>query len=97
MLTEIDAYDGGQKYRIKLGEQESVSWRLANLNDGETLSSASTVITGTAVTAVQTNLTSPDVTYRVTAAELGIADLVISLNTSNGDVKKHLLVFEVFA
>ena len=31
----IPAYDGGQRYRIRLGEIDSICWRCDNLADGD--------------------------------------------------------------
>lgn len=96
MAIEIDAYDGGQVHRLRLGEAETLVWRLHDLPSGDSLSSSSHTITGSAAFATQTFILDPEVGYRVTAIAEGSSDLEVTLNTSLGDIYKHRLIIKVF-
>lgn len=96
-LDEISAVDGGQVYRIQVGEFETVQWELINLPAGDTLSASSFSITsGTSATLVQTDLVSPVVSYRVTGVSVGDTFVDVVLDTAAGDRHKHSVIFKVF-
>lgn len=97
MAYDITAYDGGQEHRMRLGEVETLVWRLTDLPDEDALSSATvSIIAGTGVTAVQAYISPPEVGFRVTAESLGQSEIEVSLNTSLGDLYKHRLIIDVF-
>lgn len=97
MATEIDAYDGGQEHRIKLGEVETISWRLHALEEPITLSSASVEIEpASGLSAVEVFLDTSTVALQFTPSIVGKYNAVVAMTDSGGDVHLHELVIDVF-
>lgn len=95
-MHEVDAYDGGQVHRMRVGEIQTVSWRLDDLDVTDTLSSASLDTIEPGLSAVQTSIDAEKVAFQFTASTIAEYDVNVSLNTSLGDVFRHRLIFEVF-
>ncbi len=96
MPVELQAYDGGQEYRLRLGEIQTIAWKLDPIEVMETLSGAGIDAIDAGLSAVLASIDTTTVSYRFTASAVGLYDVVVSLNMSSGDKKIHRLVIEVF-
>jgi len=98
MPIERQAYDGGQEQRLKLGEVETIQWKLDPLDQPGELGSASVAIEpDVGLSATQVSIDTTAVAFQFSATSLGKYDAVVSLHEVGGDLRKHLLVIEVFS
>jgi len=96
-MIEIDAYDGGQVYRMRVGEIQTISWRLDGLDVTDALSSSALDPIGAGLSGAQTSIDTEKVAYQFTASTISDYNVNVSLQTSLGEVFRHRLIVEVFA
>ena len=96
-MIKLDAYDGGQIHRMRVGEIQTVSWLLDGLDVTDSLSSSTIDAIPAGLSAVQASIDTEKVAYQFTASTIDQYQVNVSLNTSLGDTHRHRLIFEVFA